>query len=620
MRCMWACSPRQTAPRRAQWGYFAFMAIESLGGSQLWERLLFVCTNAAQRAKCAPVQSSAGLLVACPACPSSASFARAVATEVGAPGTVGGRRARPCARLIKDVWVRWRPCSALLRCGRGTQARAQCARDAPARRACGRGRACAARGRLLKGGHAAYLETVPLRTVAAFTGLQALLLLVVYVRAPGAPVPGGRRPRAAPLARAMSARPAPELPHAGRAVGQRAAWRAPARRDGCSRVQLPREGAKAGRTRPGLRTSLLVPGARASARNATRRARPAGPHGRPYSIDPVLSRSRRPCFQRALRPTCQRRARAGRHLGARRGLPLPHPHHAPGAAAPVRPAQGASGRCPAARRRAAEAALLCEADLLCETASRPAERHVQARPARDGHPALGAPWAGRTSELHSMRSSALQSSHAKAYQAGCITPNPPKHSLAGGGAQVWPPCVLRELDAAEYEEAPPLPRAPADLELGRRSAPPGRRRSAGAGALRTTHSCALSRSPRLPPPPPPSLRWHALRLAWFASGTGLERVWRPGPNLNPAAARRQRERRGGGGRVAARPRAPAQAPRQPRRAAGARVGVAGALAVAGRGARARAGASQGPGARRDVPVAAAGWPGGRQLMWPQTVP
>jgi len=46
-----------TAPCRAQWGYFAFMAIESLGGSQLWERLLFVCTNAAQRARCAPAHS-----------------------------------------------------------------------------------------------------------------------------------------------------------------------------------------------------------------------------------------------------------------------------------------------------------------------------------------------------------------------------------------------------------------------------------------------------------------------------------------------------------------------------------------------------------------------------------
>ena len=37
--------------------------------------------------------------------------------------------------------------------------------------------------RIRKAGHAAYLETVPLRTVAAFTSLQALLLLVVYVRA-----------------------------------------------------------------------------------------------------------------------------------------------------------------------------------------------------------------------------------------------------------------------------------------------------------------------------------------------------------------------------------------------------------------------------------------------------
>ncbi len=71
-----------TAPCCAQWGYFAFMAIESLGGSQLWERLLFVCTNAAQRAKCAPAKLScvqahmvqAGLLVAWPASLSSLLF------------------------------------------------------------------------------------------------------------------------------------------------------------------------------------------------------------------------------------------------------------------------------------------------------------------------------------------------------------------------------------------------------------------------------------------------------------------------------------------------------------------------------------------------------------------
>lgn len=41
-------------PRGAQWGYFAFMAIESLGGSQLWERLLYVLTDAPRRARSAP--------------------------------------------------------------------------------------------------------------------------------------------------------------------------------------------------------------------------------------------------------------------------------------------------------------------------------------------------------------------------------------------------------------------------------------------------------------------------------------------------------------------------------------------------------------------------------------
>ena len=38
-----------------QWGYFAFMAIESLGGSQLWERLLYVLTDAHRRAMFAPL-------------------------------------------------------------------------------------------------------------------------------------------------------------------------------------------------------------------------------------------------------------------------------------------------------------------------------------------------------------------------------------------------------------------------------------------------------------------------------------------------------------------------------------------------------------------------------------
>ncbi len=80
-----------------------------------------------------------------------------------------------------------------------------------------RPRACAARGRLLKGGHAVYLETVPLRTVAAFTGLQALLLLVVYVRAPGARAPA---PARGALMVGMSGRPAPELPRSGRLAGQ----------------------------------------------------------------------------------------------------------------------------------------------------------------------------------------------------------------------------------------------------------------------------------------------------------------------------------------------------------------------------------------------------------------
>ncbi len=106
----------------------------------------------------------------------------------------------------------------------------------------------------------------------------------------------------------------------------------------------------------------LVPGARARAR-----VRSAA-HALPASTDdlfhrPYAERSRRPWTERAPRPTRRRHARAGRHLGARRGLPLPHPHHAPGAAAPVRPAQGAPGRCPAARRQRSGPALQSRPDV-----------------------------------------------------------------------------------------------------------------------------------------------------------------------------------------------------------------------------------------------------------------
>ncbi|KAK9837120.1 hypothetical protein WJX81_004022 [Elliptochloris bilobata] len=82
--CLGATPLLRLIPTAVLWGYFAFMAIESLEGSQLWERLLYILTDAPKRAK------------------------------------------------------------------------------------------------LLEAGHVPYLETVPLRTIAAFTSLQLALLLLVY--------------------------------------------------------------------------------------------------------------------------------------------------------------------------------------------------------------------------------------------------------------------------------------------------------------------------------------------------------------------------------------------------------------------------------------------------------
>ena len=36
-------------PSAVLWGYFAFMALESLNGSQFWERLLYLVTDPAKR-------------------------------------------------------------------------------------------------------------------------------------------------------------------------------------------------------------------------------------------------------------------------------------------------------------------------------------------------------------------------------------------------------------------------------------------------------------------------------------------------------------------------------------------------------------------------------------------
>ena len=48
-------------PSAVLWGYFAFMALESLNGSQFWERLLYLVTDPAKRYRCALLLSCVGL-------------------------------------------------------------------------------------------------------------------------------------------------------------------------------------------------------------------------------------------------------------------------------------------------------------------------------------------------------------------------------------------------------------------------------------------------------------------------------------------------------------------------------------------------------------------------------
>ena len=47
--CLGATPLLQRIPSAVLWGYFAFMALESLQGSQFWERLLWLVTDPGQR-------------------------------------------------------------------------------------------------------------------------------------------------------------------------------------------------------------------------------------------------------------------------------------------------------------------------------------------------------------------------------------------------------------------------------------------------------------------------------------------------------------------------------------------------------------------------------------------
>ena len=51
-------------PSAVLWGYFAFMALESLKGSQFWERLVYLVTDPAKRYRCAPQSQLADVSLA----------------------------------------------------------------------------------------------------------------------------------------------------------------------------------------------------------------------------------------------------------------------------------------------------------------------------------------------------------------------------------------------------------------------------------------------------------------------------------------------------------------------------------------------------------------------------
>jgi hypothetical protein len=61
--CLGITPAIQTIPTGVLWGYFAFMAVESLPGSQLWERLLLLLTDSKRRGKVLQQEHAAYLQV-----------------------------------------------------------------------------------------------------------------------------------------------------------------------------------------------------------------------------------------------------------------------------------------------------------------------------------------------------------------------------------------------------------------------------------------------------------------------------------------------------------------------------------------------------------------------------
>ena len=58
LACVCATPVVRRIPKSVLWGYFAYMSLESLPGSELWSRILLLFTD--RRKRCAPLATRAG--------------------------------------------------------------------------------------------------------------------------------------------------------------------------------------------------------------------------------------------------------------------------------------------------------------------------------------------------------------------------------------------------------------------------------------------------------------------------------------------------------------------------------------------------------------------------------
>lgn len=97
--CVGATPAVRQIPKSVLWGYFAYMALESLPGSEFWERFLLLGTD--KRKRCAPVREG----------------------RARGPPRIGGSLSRwfhACGQVVR--WMqRVEPVSALLLCGAALQ-------------------------------------------------------------------------------------------------------------------------------------------------------------------------------------------------------------------------------------------------------------------------------------------------------------------------------------------------------------------------------------------------------------------------------------------------------------------------------------------------------------------